>query len=328
MNIAIFSFAHMHAYSYARSLQALHGVNLVIIADDDVERGRKAAEAFGTRYVKDYQEALKEPLDAVIVTSENTRHAEMVVAALQAGVHVLCEKPIATRLEDGRRMVQAAQVSQKTLQMAFPMRYNIPAARVKHQLDQGRLGRIRLMNGTNHGKNPGGWFIDPHLSGGGAVMDHTVHLVDLMRWYTGSEVREVYAEIGTRFHQIGVDDTGLLTFEFENGVVAALDPSWSRPQRSFPTWGDVTLEIVGTKGVMHLDAFAQHLVHYQESSGRAQHLGWGDDPDLRMLQSFISCIRTGNAPLASGHDGLQATQVALAAYESARLARPIRIYEQ
>ncbi len=325
MNIAIFSFAHMHAYSYARSLKDLPGVTLKVVADDDVERGRQAAETFGARYVRDYQDALKEPLDAVIVTSENSRHAEMTVAALQAGLHVLCEKPIATRIEDGHRMVQAAHDAKKLLQMAFPMRYNIPAARLKQQLDQGRLGRILLMNGTNHGKNPGGWFIDPVLAGGGAVMDHTVHVVDLMRWYTGSEVREVYAEIDTRFHPIGIDDTGLLTLEFENGVIAALDPSWSRPQRSFPTWGDVTLEVVGTEGVTHLDAFAQHLVLYKEIAGQAQHLGWGDDPDLRMLESFIACIRAGTPPLASGHDGLQATQVALACYESARLARPVKI---
>ena len=325
MNVAILSFAHMHAYSYARALKDIPEVNLIVVADDDIERGQQAAKTFGTRFVRDYQEALKEPLDAVIVTSENARHAELTIAALDAGFHVLCEKPIATQMEDGRRMVKTAENTRQILQMAFPMRYSVPVARVKQQLDQGQLGRILLLNGTNHGKNPGGWFVNPTLSGGGAVMDHTVHVVDLMRWYTKSEVREVYAEIDTRFHPIGTDDTGLLSLEFENGVIAALDPSWSRPQRSFPTWGDVTLEIVGTEGVIHLDAFAQHLVQYKETLGRAQHLPWSDDPDVRMLESFFSCIREGHAPLASGRDGILATEVAWAAYESARLMRPVKI---
>lgn len=325
MNVAILSFAHMHAYSYAQALQEIPEVNLVAVADDDIERGQAAAKMFGTRFVSDYQEALKEPLDAVIVTSENSRHAEMTIAALDAGCHVLCEKPIATRLEDGRRMVEVAEHKGRILQMAFPMRYSVPVEHVKQQLDQGQLGRILLLNGTNHGKNPGGWFVNPALSGGGAVMDHTVHVVDLMRWFTQSEVLEVYAEIDTRFHSIGTDDTGLLTLEFENGVIAGLDPSWSRPPRSFPTWGDVTLEIVGTEGVTHLDAFAQHLVHYQETLGRAQHLGWGDDPDFCMLKSFFACISEGQAPLASGRDGLMATEVAWVAYESARLRRPVTI---
>ena len=222
-------------------------------------------------------------------------------------------------------MVNAAEDKKRILQMAFPMRYSVPVAHVKQQVDQGLLGRILLLNGTNHGKNPGGWFVNPSLSGGGAVMDHTVHVVDLMRWYTQSEVREVYAEIDTRFHPIGTDDTGLLTFEFENGIIAGLDPSWSRPPRSFPTWGDVTLEIVGTEGVTHLDAFAQHLVHYHEALGRTQHLNWSDDPDTRMLKSFFTCIRDGRPPLASGRDGLLATEVAWAAYESARLMQPVKI---
>lgn len=324
MKIGILSFAHMHAYSYATALRRLPGVELAVVADEEEERGLAAAQQFGTVYVQDYQDALAQDLDAVIICSENSRHAEMVVAAAEAGKHVLCEKPIATRMGDGQRMIDACQKAGVKLQTAFPMRFNTPIQHVKHQLEAGAVGRILAMNGTNRGQNPGGWFIDQQRSGGGAVMDHTVHVIDLMRWYAQSEVREVYAEVDTRFYDMPIDDCGLLTLEFENGVIAAHDPSWSRP-KSYPTWGDVTLEVVGTQGITRVDAFAQHLVHYSQQAGKPLYLGWGNDPDMQMVEGFISCVREDSQPLANGEDGLRATEVALAAYESARTGRPVRL---
>ena len=77
----------------------------------------------------------------------------------------------------------------------IPVRYNATVVRAKQMVDEGKLGRILAMKGTNRGRNPGGWFIDPKLSGGGAVMDHTVHVADIMRWITGAEVKDVYAEV-------------------------------------------------------------------------------------------------------------------------------------
>ena len=156
-------------------------------------------------------------------------------------------------------------------------------------------------------------------------MDHTVHVIDLMRWYSGSEVKEVYAEIGEPFYGLGIDDAGLLTLEFANGIVAGHDPSWSRPRGIFPTWGDVTLEVVGSDGAARVDAFAQHMVEYTATVGHAVHRGWGDDPDFRMIFSFIDAIRHGHEPLVTGMDGLRATEVSLAAYESARLGKPVKV---
>ncbi|NMP22751.1 Gfo/Idh/MocA family oxidoreductase [Sulfobacillus sp. DSM 109850] len=325
MNIGILSFAHMHAYSYAAVLAQLEDVHLTVVADDDEERGRMAAQQWGAAYFRDYQRALREPLDAVIVTSENARHAEMVVAAFDAGMHVLVEKPIATSVADGMRMVDAADAAHCILQVAFPMRFNVPIAAVKKQIDRGSLGKVLAINGTNRGQNPGGWFVDPALAGGGAIMDHTVHVVDLMRWYTGAEVREVYAEVGRRFYDIPTDDAGLLSLEFDNGVIAGHDPSWSRPQGIFPTWGDVTLEVVGTERVARVDAYAQHVMEYSARVGHAVHRGWGDDPDALMIKSFIDACRHGRKPLVTGLDGVRATEVALFAYESARLGRPVRL---
>ncbi len=324
MKLGIFSFAHMHAYSYAEVLQQVAGVELAVVADEHEARGQEAAARFGARYVRDYQEALKTDLDAVIVCSENAKHAEMAIAAADAGKHVLCEKPIATSVEDAWRMVNGCEKNGVKLQTAFPIRYSTPVRHVKRQIDGGEIGQILALNGTNRGQNPGGWFVDNTLSGGGAVLDHTVHVIDIMRWYTGSEVREVYAEIGTRFSNTPTDDCGLLTLEFANGVIASHDPSWSRP-KTFPTWGDVTLKVVGTQGVVKVDAFAQHSTYYNDQSGRVNYLGWGNNADLQLVAGFIDSIRRDQEPLATGLDGLRAMEVALAAYESARTGKPVRI---
>ncbi|CAM3779225.1 Gfo/Idh/MocA family protein [Alicyclobacillus pomorum] len=324
MKVGIISFAHMHAYSYATCLKQLDNVELVAVADDNPLRVTEAAKQFGCAYYSDYRELLATDVDAVVVCTENAKHADVVVDAAKAGKHVLCEKPIATTLDDAHRMIDACREHGVILQIAFPVRFNTPMRRVKQMIDEGQLGRIVAMRGTNRGQNPGGWFVQKELSGGGAVLDHTVHVIDIMRWYLNSEVKEVYAEVDTRFSDIACDDCGLLMLEFENGVIASHDPSWSRSE-TFPTWGDVTLEIVGTQGVTRVDAFAQHLTVYSDLDNKVKHDFWGDEMDLGLVADFISCVREGRTPSITGEDGLRALQVALAAYESARLRKPVRL---
>jgi UDP-N-acetylglucosamine 3-dehydrogenase len=179
------------------------------------------------------------------------------------------------------------------------------------------------IRGTNRGKNPGGWFVDPALSGGGAVIDHTVHVVDLMRWFMGAEVREVYAEVDSLLTESKVDDCGILTMEFENGVFATLDCSWSR-NKTFPSWGDVTLEIIGTEGTLSLDVFAQKLDVYNNDKGLF-HTNWGDDMDSELVGDFVASVRERKAPSVTGEDGMRAVEVARAAYQSAETKYPVTI---
>ncbi|KPV43931.1 Gfo/Idh/MocA family protein [Alicyclobacillus ferrooxydans] len=325
MKFAIFSFAHMHAYSYAQALQHIHDAQLTVVADSHEERGEAAARKFGATYYKDYQDALQYgDFDAVIVCSENVHHAEMVVAAAEAHKHILCEKPLATTIADANAMITACEKNDVKLQTAFPIRFSTPLQYVKKQIDSGSLGRILALTGTNRGQNPGGWFNDMQLSGGGAVLDHTVHVIDIMRWYIGSEIAEVYAEVDRRFSDSPVDDCGLLVMEFCNGVIASHDPSWSRP-KTFPTWGDVTLRVTGTDGITLVNAFGQHYTQYDDELNMVRQVPWGDNPDLEMINGFIACITNNSSPLASGTDGMRAMEVALAAYESARIRRPVSL---
>ncbi|MFM9278222.1 Gfo/Idh/MocA family protein [Paenibacillus jiagnxiensis] len=320
MKIGIISFAHMHAYSYASALQKLDGAVLAGIADDNAARGKQFAETFGTQLYTDYHELLQQDIEGVIVTSENVNHKEHVIAAAKAGKHVLCEKPLATNVEDALEMIEVCRQHGVILQTAFPVRYNSSIVRAKEMIDEGGIGRILAMRGTNRGQNPGGWFVEPALSGGGAVMDHTVHVVDIMRWFTGYEVKEVYAEIDTHFSDTPIDDCGILTMEFEHGIFATLDCSWSR-NKTFPTWGDVTLEIVGSEGTISIDALDQKLHVHTDQHGY-RHSFWGDDMDEGLIAGFVRAIREGKAPI-TGEDGMRAVEVALAAYQSARIKEPV-----
>lgn len=316
VRIGIMSFAHMHAHGYASCLKRLPNVEFVGIADDDVARAREMAEHYGVRAFDSYEEMLSSDIDAVIVTSENVKHRRHAVLAAQHEKHVLCEKPIATTRQDAEAIVEVARRSKIKLMTAFPCRYHPAFKRLKETIEAGNLGRILAMKGTNQGQCPGGWFTDKSLAGGGAVIDHTVHLVDLMRVLLKAEPARVYAEIDNRRFGGDFDDTGIITVEFTNNVFASIDSSWSRPQ-SYPFWGNVNLEVVGTDGVARMEMFAQKIDVYSDKTGRHTYEYWGDDVNLALIDSFARSIAENKPVEVTGEDGLKALEVALAAYESA-----------
>ena len=180
IRIGMLSFAHMHAYSYAACLKQIPGVELVGIADDDPARGQEMARRFGTRFSASAEALLDEKLDGVILCAENARHRSLTELAAPHTPHILCEKPIATTLADAQAMIETSAAHGTRLQIAFPVRFSPPVQRLKAILDEGTLGRIYSVKTTNHGRMPGGWFVDKALSGGGAVIDHTVHVIDLL----------------------------------------------------------------------------------------------------------------------------------------------------
>ena len=325
MKIGMMSFAHMHAASYARCLNQINGVEIVGIFDADGDRGTAMSEKFGGKYYSDYEKLLEQKMDAVIVCSANVDHKEYVVAAAEAGCgHILCEKPIATGLEDAQEMIDCCKKNGSLLSIAFPCRYLPAVMGAKRSLEKNAVGKILAVKSTNHGSMPGGWFIQQDKSGGGAVMDHTPHVVDLLRWFMESDPVEVYAEVDTLFHDIDIDDTGLLTIQFDNGVFATLDTSWSRT-KSFPTWGDVTMDIIGMDGVISMDAFAQDIDLYSDAKMKAQWVHWGDNMDLGMIGDFVDSVANNRPFQITGEDGLRALEVAVAAYKSAEANVPVKI---
>jgi UDP-N-acetylglucosamine 3-dehydrogenase len=319
VRVGMVSFAHVHAPAYAAVLRDLDEADLVGIADRDANRGQETAERFGVRFFDD-ADALFGAVDAVVVCSENKNHARDVIPALQDGVHVLCEKPISTAVEDARAIIEASEASRSQFSTAFPVRYLPSVIRAQEIMRGGSLGRILAVNGTNHGQMPGGWFLDPELAGGGAVMDHTVHLADVLRWMLDVEVKSVYAEIGSFFGPTGTDDAAILTLELEGGPIAdgafaTIDPSWSRGE-GFPTWGDVTLRIAGTAGVLDIDPFARPLRSFDHDSRAPSWSYTGEDMNELMLADLLRGVVEGGPAGASGLDGLRALEIVLAAYAS------------
>jgi predicted dehydrogenase len=324
LRVGIASFAHGHAYSYATALRALPEAQLVGIWDADRQRGADAATRFAATFHSQLSELLT-TCDALIVASENAQHHDLVLQAAAAGVHVLCEKPLATSPADALAMVRACEAAGVRLATAFPVRYSPAVRRLRASIQAGALGDTLMVRATNRGTYPGGWFGDAAQSGGGALMDHIVHVADLLRWVWGAEFRSVYAEAATRHYDLAVDDCGLLLITLESGVVVSLDPSWSRPAQSFPTWGDVMLEVTGTLGGASVDVFAQNIELFSNQRVRAQLVPWGDDLDRLMISDWLRALRAGEPAPITGQDGLRAVELVAAAYQSARDHQPVTI---
>jgi predicted dehydrogenase len=328
MKIGILSFAHLHAESYAHQLKSHPDIEFIGIADDDLERGQHFARVYDVPFFESYEALLAQKPDGVIVTSENVRHRPLVGLAAAAGVNVMCEKPLATTIEDGQAMLRACDDAGVILMTAFPMRFSAPIMEIKSLIDQDGLGRVLAVNSVNQGQMPKryrDWFVDKELAGGGSVFDHTVHLADVLRWYLDEEVVEVYAQTNRIMHRddVEVETGGLLLITFANGTFASIDCSWSRPM-NYPTWGGLALQLIGQKGVVHVDAFSQNIEAYSNTDLPAW-LPWLSDPDGAMVQEFVSAIREQRPPRVTGYDGFKAMEIALAAYRSAELGQPVSL---
>lgn len=315
MKVGIISFAHMHAHSYATYLKKHRDAQFTAIWDADEERGRKMAANYQVDYFQDLEAFLQTDIEAVVICSENAKHKEHVIASAKAKKQILCEKPIATELKDAEEMIRTCKEEGVILQIAYPVRFAPVMENVKQMIDSKVIGEVLAINGTNHGQMPGGWFIDKELSGGGAATDHIVHVMDLVRWMLQDEVKSVYAELDTRFYEIEVEDCGMVSLEMESGVIVTIDPSWSRP-KTFPTWGDVTMHIVGTKGTLWVDVFKQHAHYYNDRGNKVQLLPWAVDMDERLISDFIQCVQERREPSITGEDGLRTLEVVKAAYQS------------
>ena len=318
LRVGLVSWAHVHAPALARTLGSLPQVEFSGSFD---ERG--AARDGRTHATL---EALLRECDAVVIASTNAAHRRYAEAAVRAGVHVLCEKPLATTVADARAMIDVCRAAGVQLGVALPVRSSPAIVALKDAIARGTLGTIRAVRATNPGQYPGRWFGDPLEAGGGAAMDHTVHVADALRWLLGEEVVRVHAELGSFLYGLPVEDCGLLTLDLASGAFASIDCSWSRPA-TYPTWGGVTMHVVGERGTVDVDVFRQSLTHYDDAVGATKLVGWGDDLNALMVAGFVDAILARRPVPISGEDGLRALEVVIAAYRSVELRRPVAIAE-
>ncbi|MHA6621252.1 Gfo/Idh/MocA family protein [Pseudonocardia sp. DLS-67] len=330
MKIGVMSLAHLHALGYIRLLAARPDVELAVADPDAADRpsgesgGRALAGGLGvTRYFDSYRELLGWGPDGVVICSENSRHRELTELAAAAGAHVLCEKPMATTVADGEAMVAACAAAGVHLMVAYPVRFCPQFRALRARLPA--LGRVISMTGTNNGTLPTAraWFADPVLAGGGAVMDHTVHLADLLDvLFDGAEAESVHAVSNRMIHgSAPVETGGMVSLRYPGGVIATIDCSWSVPEH-YPTWGGLTLRLIGEDGIADMDAFAQAVHGFSESARGPLRLDFGAGGDGAMLDEFRSAIRDGRRPQPDGESGLRSLRVVARAYESVRTGAP------
>lgn len=337
LRIAMLGAAHVgHAISYGRHVAAAEAVELVGLHDADAGVATAVAEKLGGAKVFGSPQALvaQPGLDAVVVVGATDQHRAAVEAAAAAGVHVLCEKPIATTTADARAMIDACASAAVQLQVAFVCRFYPMVQLARKMVEEQEIGPVVGMVGGNRGRPPlppayPAWITDATRAGGGALLDHSVHVIDAMRYLSGAEVVSVRAETGTMFNEeLAVEDAALLLLEFDDGAVASIDPSWSVPEAS-PYHYDFYLRVLGASGTLDLDDRRQALRLASDVVERrgARLEPFGADVDGRMIDTFLRSVRQGErlAPAASGEDGLRAVEVALAAYEAARTGDTVRI---
>lgn len=323
VRLAMLSAAHVHAEHYAAALDSIEGAELVAVADDREDRGAAYAGEHDIEYGS--AEEVLADVDGAVVCAANANHDRWITAAAEAGVDVLCEKPLATDAATAQTLVDRCDDAGVSLGVAMPVRFNQPIQQAKRAYEAGELGQLQAIIGTNllQVMTPGTWITDPELAGGGAIMDHTVHVVDLARWITGEEVTEVYAKSGTRFADLEVEDIAILSMELADGTPFSHDGSWRQPE-SWDFWGDVTMRLIGDEQVVDVDCFDRTIKHTTAEDG-VQSVDWGEDMNAEMFRDFVRAIETDTEPAATGEDGVAEVRVVEAAYESYDTGDPVSI---
>ncbi|MHC5269851.1 Gfo/Idh/MocA family protein [Enterococcus sp. LJL98] len=315
MKVAIIGVAHMHAHSYVQEFQD-RKIEVVGVYDRDLTLSQAFGKEYNLPVFEDLETLLAVPSDSVNICSENAFHKDYALKAFAYGKHVIVEKPMALSTADAEAMIEAGKAANRLLIVAHPVRFSEPIQNLKTVIDRGELGKLKLINSSNHGKNPGGWFIDPELSGGGALIDHTVHICDLVNYLFGIDPKAIFAYAGKSQPDLPVEDIGLIQLTMTEGVIMSLDTSWNRPE-TYPVWGDAILELVFEKGQMTVDGFGRKLKVFNDVTGTVEEFFFEESMDSRMIDAFIQAIEAGTTSPVSGEDGLYTVQITEAAFQSA-----------
>jgi predicted dehydrogenase len=334
LGVAILGCAHTsHAWSYARALASSPTARLLGVFDETPELAERIGRQFGVPQYSDATSLVElAGVQAVVVCSATAQHRALVELAASRGLHVLCEKPIATSMEDARAIVDVCARSSVQLHSAFVTRFLPLVQRVRAAIDAGDLGDLVGIVAGNRGRPPlppqyPRWITTSAESGGGALIDHSVHLTDVMRHLTGREVTRVAAEVDALLWDCGVDDVALLSLVFDGGPVASLDPSWSVPVGN-PWDYDFYLRVVGTRGSLSITDLAESVRLVSPSAGGGLRLvPFGVDVDAAMVEAFVASVQAGEilSPCATGEDAMRALEVALAGYAAASRAEMVSL---
>jgi predicted dehydrogenase len=301
--------AHLRVWS-----GMIAGVELVGVADSDPRALRAATDGSAVRGYPDAETLLRvEQPDLVSIVVPTSLHLPMTLAALDAGAHVLVEKPIAATRAEAEQMIAAAGRAGRMLSVGHIERFNPAIRELRRRLAAGELGRIFEIRATRLGPFPA------RIRDVGVVVDLAPHDLDVMRYLLGSDPVRLYAETERRIHTDHEDlFVGLL--KFANGAVGVLDINWLTPIKQR------TLTVTGERGMYTADYLAQQLVFYPNPADDAS-LGEGEqvereierrEPLMIELDEFARAARDGGLPPVDPHEAMVALLLARAMVESAR----------
>lgn len=323
-------------------------VNIYAVCDLNEERAAAAAEKYGAQKIfTDYHELLSdETLDAVSICTWNNSHAEISIAALQAGKHVLVEKPLCRTVEEALAVQEAVRVSGKILQVGFVRRYD-PNARMLHEFaEAGEFGEIYYAKASYIRRlgNPGGWFSDSERSGGGPLIDLGVHVIDLCWYLMGRpKVKSVsgntYRKLGNRSHirhlsqykaadydadHNDVEDMANALIRFENGASLMIDVSFTLHAKG----NEGTVKLYGDKGGFEIDPAVAIITEKHNTILNIE--PQTDSKSFQIEQAFaneighfIECVLSGSQPLSPVEDGVEIMKILSAIYESAATQKEV-----
>ncbi len=303
------------------------------LADPVADRVKTLAQQYGAEAYTDYKKMLKQAqLDAVVVCGPNALHAQMSIDALKAGLHVLCEKPMATARQDARRMITAAKKANRHLMIGLNQRLMPPHVRAREILDSGRLGKVISFRTTFKHGGPDGWSVDgakswffkKNAAFMGATGDLGVHKADLMRWLLNEEFVEVGGRITTldkrdsRGKLIPLDDNAVLSLRTSGGILGSIEVSWTNygGEENFTvvycTGGVLSIGTDPTYGVIVDYANGERELHQVgEMASNVKQVASG------VIDSFTESIRRKRKPAIDGAEGYRCLDVILTAMEAA-----------
>ena len=310
--------------------------------DLKTERAQKMVDQYGGKVYQTYLDMLEDPeVDAVCVCTTNATHAQISIQALKNKKHVLCEKPMATRVSDAEEMIRAARENQKLLMVGLSQRLDFVHQEVKKLLDSGEAGEILSFHTTfGHAgperwgveKGTSSWFFHKDLSSTGAIGDIGVHKIDLLRWFVGKEITSVQAKLCTldkRYDNgelVDVDDNAMCILTFENGVCGTMRASWTHYGED-----EHATILYCTKGIVQVYTSLTHPIILVKKNGNKQLFQFREEiPEngikpSGVLDGFVDSIQTGQPLSVTGEDGLAVLKVVEACMESSETGRMVMV---
>jgi hypothetical protein len=300
--------------NHGRVLSGLPGVTLVGIVDPLLAHRTRATEMIGSPTFAAIDELFAAGVDAVTIAAPTHLHHEVALACIARGIHVLVEKPIASTVQEGRDIVSAAQRAGVTLMVGHVERFNPAVAAIKQAIKDEDILSIAI---TRVGPFP------PRMSNVGVVIDLAVHDIDLIRWFTESDIVDVQPQLSSAVAER--EDIALLQFRTASGVLAHINTNWLTPFKArsvtVATRGKYVMGDLLTRQVTECFGFKP------DGSYSMRHLPVGHDEPLRAeLIAFVDAVRSGNTPAVTGDEGVASLEIAIQCLEtpSRSIASPAR----